>query len=476
MQDCHEAAEPDHPLFLEAIQAHEAGDYPRAETLYHDILRACPEHLDARISLCLLYRAAGDPDRGRRCFEETRRLAPPDADLHVQLGTVCHGQGEEELAMDFYRQALAVAPDHHRAWYNLGTAELNRGEAAAAAAAYRQALKQDPDDVDTLYNLALALAELEKLPAAAHIYHRALARAPDDRDILYNLGVLYRRMNRYAEAMRHLVRVIELDPDYAAAHSHLGAMWAQLGEKELAIGSFEKLVALDHQAESARHMLAALREETPAAPAREYVAGLFDQYAGKFEDELMEQLGYRVPFIMAELLRETFGHEMHGQLLDLGCGTGLAGEAFLAHAAGLTGVDLSGGMLEQARQKNIYDALHQEDLLEFCRRDQQRRFDLAVAADVLNYLGDLAPLFQVVGNCLQPGGLLLFSIEEGANDGFVLQENGRYAHSPQYIQTLITGHGFTVLNQRQCELRREKGRWVHGGLYLLQRQTTDNQR
>ncbi|ADH85434.1 tetratricopeptide repeat protein [Desulfurivibrio alkaliphilus] len=452
---------------LAAAEAQEQGDFQRAKDLYRDILKNCPDHLDARVALCLLYQVAGEADKGRRCFAETRRLAPPHADLHLQLGTLCHDRGEDELAIDFYRQALALKPEHHRAWYNLGTARLQRGEEALAVEAYQEALHLAPNDVDTLYNLALALTRLEKFSAAAHIYHRALAAAPDDREVLYNLGVLYRRMSRYTEALRCFLRVIEFDPDYAPALGHLGAMWVELEEKELAITFFEKLVALDHQAESARHMLAALREETPASPPKEYVASLFDHYGEKFESELMEQLGYRVPFIMAEMLREATGGQMFDRLLDLGCGTGLAGEAFLAQAAELTGVDLSAGMLAQAREKMVYDQLHQQDILEFCQQ-HRATYDLVVAADVLNYLGDLAPFFAEIGNLLPPGGLLLFSTEEvDCEGGFVLQENGRYAHAPGYIHKLASRHDFTVVNERRCDLRREKERWVQGRLYLL---------
>jgi predicted TPR repeat methyltransferase len=467
MKDSRQAASENEPRLQAALQAHQAGDFPRAEALYRDILRVCPDHLDARISLCLLYQSAGDPDRGRRCFEETRQLAPPDPDLHVQLGAICLHQGEPELAMSFYRQALAADPAHHQAWYNLGTISLHQNELAVAVEAYERALAISPEDVDTLYNLALALTRLEKFPAAAHFYHRALAVAPADRDVLYNLGVLYRKMSRYAEALRCFQQVVELDPDYAPAHGHLGVMLVELEEKKLAIACFEKLVALDHQAESARHMLAALRDQTPPAPPRAYIAGLFDSYAGKFESELMEELGYRAPFLLAELLRETTGDAMHQRLLDLGCGTGLAGEAFLSCAASLTGVDLSAAMLEKARGKKIYDALHCQDLLDFCRTSPTR-YDLAVAADVLNYLGDLEPFFQALPNCLQAGGLLLFSIEEGAEKGFSLQVSGRYAHAPQYVRALAARSNFRLISERRTGLRRERDRWLAGRLYLLQ--------
>ena len=44
-----------------------------------------------------------------------------------------------------------------------------------------------------------------------------------------------------------------------------------------------------------------------------------------------------------------------GTMLDLGCGTGLAGVAFRPHVDWLVGVDLSPKMIEEARRKALYD-------------------------------------------------------------------------------------------------------------------------
>jgi len=353
-------------------------------------------------------------------------------------------------------------------WYNLGTLRLQRRENAAAVEAFRQALVIAPRDVDTLYNLALALTALDKPAAAAHYYHRALAEAPRDHDILYNLGLLYRKMGRYGEALRYLARLVELEPGHAPAYGHLGTILAKLDDRPRAIACFEKLVELGHKPESARHMLAALKGETTAAPPGEYVAALFDQYADRFEGELMEQLGYRVPFLLAEMLREVRGEKVFRRLLDLGCGTGLAGETFLSLATDLVGVDLSGGMLDQARAKKIYTILHQENLLDFCR-DCRDDFDLVVAADVLSYLGDLQPFFQVVGRVLAPGGELLLSVEEGREGrDFLLRESGRYAHAPGYLEGLAAAAGLRRVTRRRTGLRRERDEWIYGWLYFFQ--------
>lgn len=368
-----------------------------------------------------------------------------------------------------YPDSVRLGPEYQRAWYNQGTMLLQAGEPEAAAGAFQYALAAAPREVDTLYNLALALGQQGKHAAAAHYYHRALAEAPTDHDILYNLGLLYRRLGRYREALRYLRRLVELAPEHGPAYGHLGTLLNKLEEKEAAIACFEKLLELDHKPQAARHMLSALRGESPSAPPAEYVAELFDQYADRFDSELMEGLGYRVPFLLAELAREVRGERMYTELLDLGCGTGLVGETFLSCATRLHGVDLAGKMVAAAREKGIYDALHQDELLNFCRYTKQS-FDLLVAADVLIYMGDLEPFFQVLPRILRPGGDLLYSLEEGeAGVDFALRPSGRYAHDPAYPERLAAAAGLRLLECRRTALRREKEQWIYGWLYMWQR-------
>ncbi|MDZ7641864.1 MAG: tetratricopeptide repeat protein [Desulfurivibrio sp.] len=376
------------------------------------------------------------------------------------------GQGVKKL---LYPDSVRLGPEYQRAWYNQGTMLLQAGEPAAAAVAFQRALAAAPREVDTLYNLALALSQQDKSTAAAHYYHRALAEAPADLDILYNLGLLYRRLGRYREALRYLRRVVELAPEHAPAYGHLATLLNKLEEKEAAITCFEKLLELNHKPQAARHMLSALRGESPSAPPAEYVAELFDQYADRFDSELMEGLGYRVPFLLAEMVREVRGEQMYAELLDLGCGTGLVGETFLSCASRLYGVDLAGKMVAAAREKGIYDGLYRDELLNFCRRSRQR-FELLVAADVLTYMGDLWPFFQVLPQVLRPGGDLLCSLEEGAAGvDFALQSSGRYAHDPAYPERLAAATGLQLLESRRTALRREKEQWIYGWLYLLHR-------
>ena len=92
-------------------------------------------------------------------------------------------------------------------------------------------------------------------------------------------------------------------------------------------------------------------------------------------------------------------------------------------------------MLEHAKGKKIYDALHVGDV---CEQLQQLPdlFDLFIAADVMIYIGNLEPLFDVVKSKASPGDYFVFSVESLQENGFILQDTMRYAHSAPYIARL----------------------------------------
>ncbi len=88
-------------------------------------------------------------------------------------------------------------------------------------------------------------------------------------------------------------------------------------------------------------------------------------------------------------------------MLDLGCGTGLSGAAFRPVVDWMEGVDLSPGMIEQARRKELYDKLDTGDLTESLDRHMRAdaRFNLIVAADVFVYCADLTLIADAGRRC-----------------------------------------------------------------------------
>lgn len=99
-------------------------------------------------------------------------------------------------------------------------------------------------------------------------------------------------------------------------------------------------------------------------------------------------------------------------VLDLGCGYGWHCKyAVQQGASRVLGIDLSGRMIEQARQRNA-DA---KITYEVCGLDAYdyppNAWDCVVSNLVLHYVADLAQVFRKVYKTLKPGGIFLFNIE-----------------------------------------------------------------
>ena len=216
-------------------------------------------------------------------------------------------------------------------------------------------------------------------------------------------------------------------------------------------------------------MLAALSGKTPDSAPQQFVTNLFDQYSSRFESDLINRLAYRVPTRLRELVSEHIQTTTRfARVIDLGCGTGLSGQAFHDIANYLAGIDISQKMLEQARGKEIYDELFWGDL---CEQLQQLPgfYDMFIATDVMIYIGNLEPLFSIVSSKARPGAYFVFSIESLQDQDFTLQPTGRYAHASAYISRLAAASDFNGVAREKTGIRKENEAWIPGAIYMLQK-------
>lgn len=352
-------------------------------------------------------------------FEQAKAFFLQGLD-HYQGGRFA--QAERDFAA-----SLALVPGRASTLTNLGAARLKLGKFADAVSLFDEALAQEPDNVEAHGQRAAALAELGQLQAALAGVERALA----------------------------------LDPARGAAWTLRGSLLRSLGRNADAIDAFEQALAHGADNELTRYYLASLtgRELPPASP-RHYVQALFDGYAEGFDKHLVEVLKYQAPAVLVDGLRRT--GRRFSAALDLGCGTGLCGPLLRGMADRLDGVDLSQKMVEQATASGAYDEVLQADLVRHLQ-ETDRRYELAVAADVFIYVGALETVFEGVARVLRPGGLFCFSVEAAPEDqDVVLQPSLRYAHSAGYIRKLAEPHGFDISATARHPIRDDQGTPIAG--------------
>jgi predicted TPR repeat methyltransferase len=183
---------------------------------------------------------------------------------------------------------------------------------------------------------------------------------------------------------------------------------------------------------------------------------------------MIGHLGYAAPQILFELANMVMPGETNLSILDLGCGTGLAGAVFRPLAARLDGVDLSPAMIEKARARNIYEHLAVQDLTSTLGAEGPS-YDLILAADTLVYLGDLKAVFEAAHARLAPDGYFLFTVEKAEGEGFELGPKRRWRHSENYLRQLAQETGFVISGFVAAAPRREANVPVEGFAVALTR-------
>jgi predicted TPR repeat methyltransferase len=269
-----------------------------------------------------------------------------------------------------------------------------------------------------------------------------------------------------------LEQVLERAPGYAPAWFLLGEARERLGQREGAIAGFRKALAHDPaDRQGATLRLIRLGAQAAGTMPLGYVQALYDGYAPRFEQSLVGALGYRAPDLLLGAVRAHAGERRFATMLDLGCGTGLAGAAFRYSCDRLVGVELSSAMLEKARAKGVYDRLIESDITTFLANEaaQGARYELIVAADVLIYVDVLAPLLSAAAHVLAPSGLVAFDVETHDGEGTILRDTLRYAHGAAQVRAALATAGLRLVSLETAVSRNEKGAPVPGLVVVAER-------
>lgn len=138
----------------------------------------------------------------------------------------------------------------------------------------------------------------------------------------------------------------------------------------------------------------------------------YNSWAADYERDLCN-MGYRLPAIIAAVFARFVDIET-SPILDAGCGGGMQTEPLsLLGYTGITGIDLSEGMLEIARQKALYKELHQMVLgepLDFA----DHRFSAVISSGTITPGHAPPETFSELIRVTKPDGLIIFSLRVDA--------------------------------------------------------------
>jgi len=281
--------------------------------------------------------------------------------------------------------------------------------------------------------------------AAIAAYETLLFSEPNNKSALEGIAYLYQTMGFPAQAQQYRKKL----------------RYAEV--KELGLSE-------DKQNAAVEFLLAKTGEALQPDRMPSALIGVhFDKFADKFDDLLLESLQYSGHELIRDQVAELYKSEARLlSVLDIGCGTGLVGEAIFEFADTIHGIDLSEKMIEIAKQRNVYDHLFVEDCA-VAMKPIKQEYDVVTAADVLIYQGDLGEIFARTYDVLYDKGEFVFTTEVGHSKDFMLRNYGRYQHSDEYIQKLAAQNNFSIIYDEEVELRKERGVYIEAKLYRLKK-------
>jgi predicted TPR repeat methyltransferase len=380
---------------------------------------------------------------------------------HSQAGLALGARKRFKAAAAEFRRARKLAPDFAQHATNHGAALLVLIREAAGGTPRRQPPAQ-------------LLAATEEALAAA------VALNPADSSAVFNMAQLFVEQGRLAKAVEELKRA------YALTYSTSANL------------SAEHTAALRKR--SVKSLSSVLMQQGHKPLSKAWTAATFDMYAGWF-DESMSELEYKGVHELGAALRAVLGRgaalDDQGQhVLDVGCGTGKMG-ALLRKGGrvAVVGCDVSSGMVALARKAGDYERVLVRDGVELLNEWAEGRagppaaLDVVTVADALIYIGDPAPLLRAASAAMRKLGpsrpdqpqLVALTTEsrtptaaaelrEGSADSMWRDGRDRWIHADAYIRAAAQSGGFSVVLERQVELRKHKGKYLQGTIFVLELQ------
>ncbi|WP_170221763.1 tetratricopeptide repeat protein [Neptunomonas concharum] len=438
------------------------GKLGQAKAIATKILKESPKHYQANLLLGVIYLKLGDNEQAIPLLQvavQTARTATEKVQALNNLSLPLSSTNRLDDALQAINEAIAIKPTQAIFYCNRANLHEKLQNWHAMQEDLQQALSIDAEIEEAIISLSVCLRKQKRLNEALNLLDAHPLHEPDWHNEWVLLccltGNAQRALDWISQQPSTKQELLIGIADYAAEQGDLG----------IACQLYEALLKRWPDNQRLLHPYHSLAGIPSDRAPREYVTSLYNQHAEQFNQRLLDTLGYRVPERLATRLA-SFLPSSPIHVLDLGCGTGLAGQELGIHAQlkSLIGVDLSEQMLKQAELTGVYSHLVQEDIFDYLHT--RPKVDLILATDVLIYIGALSPLFKQVSHCLTQQGIFAFSTEACDND-WQLTPSGRFQHSLSHVLTLAKAHHFQLLHHEPCVIRSEHDQPVHGEIYIF---------
>ncbi|KGP63337.1 methyltransferase [Legionella norrlandica] len=445
-------------------------NYLKALHHYATAVNIEPDFSAAHFNLGLLLLQNNQLSAAKTQFNNVIVLNPNHIEAQFYLGILYLEDNLLIEAEQAFRKVLEHDREHVQSLINLGVVALKREQNQLAVDYFTKALALDNEDIDARNNLAATFMHHDRFENALMHYDVLLKKEPNNIEYLYNSGVAQMALGHLNEAIILFEQILHLQKDHAPSLNNLAAIYLRMEKRDTARDYLKQALAINPQDKVSQHMLNAITGETCTDTTEQYAQNLFNNYALYYDQHMQGQLHYTIPHHIGRLVHR-FQLLQVNNVLDLGCGTGLTGTVLREISKHLTGVDISEKMIARAKEKGIYDLLVCSELIDFLKKDN-KYYDLAVAADVLPYFGDLENIFNYLQQRLNQKGFFIFTTEISAATPWKLESSARFSHLPEYIEELIHKYQFQLVEKENIPGRTQNKQVLEIMLYAIQKSTS----
>jgi protein O-GlcNAc transferase len=265
-------------LFAKALDRLDRGDWPAAETLLIEILRAKPtsiptlnnlaiaqyeqnkideaaitsqkvvaidpKNIDALSVLSTCQQKRGMYRESLMTCEQIVSIDPSLPDPYVNCAYILEALQQFDEALAKLDQAISLQPHLFVAFSNRGNVLRNLRRYDEALEAYSKALELQPRLADAWLGRGNVLTELKRHDEALVAYQKALELRPDLSQAWLGRGNVLAALKHYEEALAAYHKALELRPDLAQAWLGRGNVLLELRQYDQAVAAFERALTL----------------------------------------------------------------------------------------------------------------------------------------------------------------------------------------------------------------------------------------
>lgn len=210
---------------LDTAQLHQrAGDLPKAEDLYLQVLQEDPTNADAHHLLGLIALQVGKGTIARELIQTAVELDDSQALYQSNLGATYYSEQEYAKAEEAFQKTLGLDPDFYDANLNLGIISKHQGKYNEAVQPLDKAVQLRQTDPKAFAHLADVLIQLERFDEAESIATAAANLGPRDSETMFALINAYEGLSRSREAIDWCQALIEREPANPIFQSKMAAL------------------------------------------------------------------------------------------------------------------------------------------------------------------------------------------------------------------------------------------------------------